>query len=82
MISYIYFGATAYYHVQEYKQDPRAKKTLYLGHTTSVKGYYLWSLNTRNIVFSRDVTFDETPMVKKQVENIHSRDDNKTNRVL
>ena len=32
------FGSTAYYHVKESKLDPRAKKALFMGVTSSVKG--------------------------------------------
>ena len=33
------FGSTSYYHVKESKLDPRAKKTLFMGVTSGVKGY-------------------------------------------
>ena len=33
------FGSTAYYHVKEFKLDPRAKKALFMGVTSGVKGY-------------------------------------------
>ena len=32
------FGSTAYYHVNESKLDPRAKKALFMGVTLGVKG--------------------------------------------
>ena len=35
------FGSTAYYHVKESKLDPRAKKALFMGVTSGVKGYRL-----------------------------------------
>ena len=59
------FGSTVYYHVKESKLDPRAKKALFMGITTGVKGYRLWCPETRKIFFSRDVTFDESTMLNK-----------------
>ncbi|KAE8732640.1 hypothetical protein F3Y22_tig00001818pilonHSYRG00042 [Hibiscus syriacus] len=59
------FGSTAYYHVKESKLDPRAKKTLFMGITHGVKGFCLWCLDTKKIICSRDVTFDESSLVNK-----------------
>ncbi|KAE8707953.1 putative beta-1,3-galactosyltransferase 20 [Hibiscus syriacus] len=59
------FGSTAYYHVKESKLDPRAKKALFMGITHGVKGFRLWCLDTNKIICSRDVTFDESALVKK-----------------
>ena len=59
------FGSTAYYHVKESKLDPRAKKALFMGVTSGVKGYQLWCLSSKKIISSRDVTFDESAMLKK-----------------
>ena len=59
------FGSTAYYHVKESKLDPRAKTALFMGVTSGVKGYRLWCLSSKKIISSRDVTFDESVMLKK-----------------
>ena len=59
------FGSTTYYHVKESKLDPKAKKALFMGITSGVKGYRLWCLSSKKIIFSRDVTFDESTMLKK-----------------
>ncbi|KAE8684117.1 hypothetical protein F3Y22_tig00111151pilonHSYRG00072 [Hibiscus syriacus] len=59
------FGSTAYYHVKESKLDPRAKKAIFMGITSGVKGYRLWCPETKKIIFSRDVTFDESTMLRK-----------------
>ena len=59
------FGSTAYYHVKESKLDPRAKKALFMGVTSGVKGYRLWCLSSKKIISSRDVIFDESSMLKK-----------------
>ncbi|KAG8488232.1 hypothetical protein CXB51_018792 [Gossypium anomalum] len=72
------FGSTAYYHVKESKLDPRAKKALFLGITGGVKGYRLWYPDTRKIVFSKDVTFDESTMLKYK----DSQKDDKTSNTL
>ena len=45
--------------------DPRAKKTLLMGIISGVKGYRLWCLETRKVIFSRDVTFDESTLTNK-----------------
>ena len=59
------FGSTAYYHVKESKLDLRAKKALFMGVTSGVKGYRLWCLSSKKIISRRDVTFDESAMLKK-----------------
>ena len=63
------FGSTAYYHVKESKLDPRAKKALFMGVTSGVKGYRLWCLSSKKIISSMDVTFDEYAMLKKVTTN-------------
>ncbi|GJU44747.1 transposable element [Tanacetum coccineum] len=54
------FGSAAYYHVKESKLDPRAKKALFMGITSGIKGYRLWCPETKKTIFSRDVTFNES----------------------
>ena len=58
------FGSTAYYHVKESKLDPRAKKAIFVGITSGVKGYKLWCPDSKKIIYSRDVTFDESTVSK------------------
>ena len=72
------FGSTAYYHVKESTLDPRAKKALFMGITGGVKGYRLWCPVTKKIIFSRDVTFDESAMLKQN----DSQENEKTSRTL
>ena len=62
------FGSIAYYHVKESKLDPRAKKAIFMGISSGVKGYRLWCSEKEKIIFSRDVTFDESAMWKKVAE--------------
>ena len=67
------FGCSAYYHVSDGKLEPRAKKAVFLGFKRGVKGYKLQESEDQKIVLSRDVTFDESSMVKtscsQQVES-------------
>ncbi|KAL5865755.1 hypothetical protein ACOSQ3_003269 [Xanthoceras sorbifolium] len=62
------FGSAAYYHVTESKLDPRAKKATFMGIASGSKGYRLWCPETRKSVISRDVTFDESAMLRKVTE--------------
>ncbi|XP_068504229.1 uncharacterized mitochondrial protein AtMg00710-like [Phaseolus vulgaris] len=59
------FGSIAYYHVIESKLDPRANKTFFMGFSPGVKGYRLWCLEAKKTIINRDVTFDESIMLKK-----------------
>lgn len=74
MIIYMCFGSTSYYHVKESKFDPRAKKALFMGITSGVKGYHLWCIETRKMIFRKDVTFDVFTMLKKT--NVKQSDGN------
>ena len=57
------FGCPSYYHVTESKLDPRAKKAIFLGFASGVKGYRLWCPESKKIVISRDIAFDEMSML-------------------
>ncbi|GJT27804.1 transposable element [Tanacetum coccineum] len=59
------FSSAPYYHVKESKLDPRAKKALFMGITSGIKGYRLWCPETKKTIFRRDVTFNESAMLKK-----------------
>ena len=54
------FGCPAYYHVKDSKLDPRAKKSIFLGFNLGVKGNRLWCTETKKIIHSWDVTFNES----------------------
>ena len=58
------FGCPTYYHFRGDKLEPRAKKAIFLGFCHSVKGFKLWDAADQKIVISRDVTFDETSLMK------------------
>ena len=51
--------------MKESKLDPKAKKAIFLGFSSGIKGYRLWCPSSKKIVSSRDVTFDESSMLKK-----------------
>ena len=57
------FGCPTYYHVNEGKLEPRAKKAIFVGYVDGVKGYKLWCLSLLKFVVSRDVTFDESSIL-------------------
>ncbi|KAL4291216.1 hypothetical protein GQ457_14G001800 [Hibiscus cannabinus] len=59
------FGSTTYHHVKESKLDPRSKKAFFMGFTHGVKGFRLWCVDTKKIICSRVVTFDESAILKK-----------------
>ena len=57
------FGCSAYIHVpkdERKKLDPKAKKCIFLGYSTSRKGYRLYYQKTSSILHSRDVVFNES----------------------
>jgi hypothetical protein len=56
------FGYTAYAHVNNAKLEPRAAKCIFLGYQPSVKVYKLWNPQTRKIVLSRNIIFNESAM--------------------
>ena len=56
------FGCDAFMHVPKKKTrklDIKSKKCIFIGYKDGVKGYKLWNLITKKIVYSRDVIFKE-----------------------
>ncbi|PRQ60643.1 putative RNA-directed DNA polymerase [Rosa chinensis] len=56
------FGCTCFVHIQAYqrdKLDPRADKCVFLGYSSTQKGYKRYNLATRKLIVSKDVRFDE-----------------------
>ena len=60
------FYYTIYYHVKKSKLNPISKKILFMGITSGVKGYRFWCLVTKKIIFSRNMTFDESIILKQK----------------
>lgn len=64
------FGTSSYYHVKEFKLDPRAKKAFFMEILSDFKGFCLWCLETKKTIYSTDVTFGGYAMLQKLVEKI------------
>lgn len=60
------FTCPAYYHVREIKLDSKAKKAIFLGFNIGAKRYRLWCLESEKIIYSRDVTFYKSSILKGQ----------------
>lgn len=58
------FGCIVYVHVNQGKLNPRAKKGVFLGYHTSIKGYKVWLLDDLKCVISRNVIFNEFFFIK------------------
>jgi hypothetical protein len=54
------FGCTTYAHVDNGKLEPRAVKYIFLGYGSGVKAYKLWNPETKKVLLSRNVIFNET----------------------
>ena len=49
------FGCTIYYHVNEGKLEPRAKRRVFVGYEDGVKGYRILSPSENRVILSRNV---------------------------
>lgn len=58
------FGCITYVHSDQGKLNPRAKKGVFVGYPTGVKGYRVWVLEDKKVVISKDVVFNEGVMFK------------------
>jgi hypothetical protein len=52
------------------KLDSKSKKYIFVGYDDVVKGYRLWDPTTHKIIISRDVVFDESPLIKSDVVEV------------
>lgn len=75
------FGCPAYFHVNESKLDPRAKKAIFMGFSEGVKAFRLWNPESKKIVLSRDVTFDESVMLKQTTPEKENHNPNSNEQV-
>ena len=73
------FWCPAYHHVKNDKLDPRARKAIFVGIKSIVKGFKLWDLEDKKFVYSKDITFDEASMLNASSFQWVK---NKTNEVL
>ena len=53
-------------HVNDGKLEPRAKKCIFLGYTSGVKGFRLWDPVASKFLTSRDVTFNESVFLQPE----------------
>jgi hypothetical protein len=63
------FGCDAYVHVPKEnmsKLDKKAEKCIFIRYKDGLKGYNLWNLETKKVVYSQDVVFREMKDVVKQ----------------
>ena len=63
------FGCNAYLHVPKEnrsKLDNKDEKCIFIGYKYGMKGYKLWNLETKKILYSQDVVFIEVKDVPKQ----------------
>lgn len=58
------FGSVTYVHADQGKLNPRAKKGIFVGYPTGIKGFRVWLLDDKKCVVSRDVVFQEGIMYK------------------
>jgi len=65
------FGCEAYVHVPKEnmsKLDKKDEKCIFIGYKDGLKGYNIWNLETKKVVYNRDVVFSEMKdVVKKEV---------------
>jgi ATP-binding cassette subfamily B (MDR/TAP) protein 1 len=57
------FGCIPYAHVDNEKLEPRTVKCVFLGYGLGVKAYELWNPETKMILMSKNVVFNETAIL-------------------
>eukprot|EP00253_Pinus_taeda_P014620 PITA_14620 len=66
------FGCDAYLHVPKEKRtklDNKSKKCIFIGYKDGLKGYKLWNLVTKKVLYNRDVVFREVKdVIKHEVQ--------------
>ena len=66
------FGCLVFAHVNGGKLAPRAVKYMFLGYASESKEYRLWCPDSKKVVQSRDVTFNENVMLSSGKEYVVS----------
>jgi hypothetical protein len=64
-----FFGHDSYVHIPKenrIKMDKRPKHVSIIGYKHGLKGYNLWTLETKKVVYSRDVIYREIKYVTKK----------------
>ena len=67
------FGCPVYYYVRDSKLKTIAKKGMFLGFSMEIQGYKIWRPETQKVRVSRDVTFEESSLLKQcQKKNLQN----------
>ena len=69
------FGFSTYVHVNKRKFAPRTVKCMFLGYTSESKGYPLWCNDSKKIIQSWDIIFNETAIFSPEKESTISSGD-------
>jgi hypothetical protein len=66
------FGCPTYYHVNDGKLEPRAKKGIFVGYGIRVKYYKIYDITSGKFINNRDVTFNENALLQatNRLENL------------
>jgi len=57
------FGCPMFAHVNDEKLAQRTIKCMFLGYASDSKGYQMWCPDSKKVIQSRDVTFNENAML-------------------
>ena len=66
------FGCPVFAHVSDGKLAPMAVKCIFLGYAPESKGYRMWCPESKKVIQSRDVTFNENTMLSYGKESLVS----------
>ena len=64
------FGYPTYTHNKENKLGLRARKCIFLGYASRIKGYLLWCVDLKSLKTNMDETFDNSIILHKENESI------------
>ena len=71
-----FFGCPAYGHCDDRKLNARARKCIFLGYASDVKGCKLWCTNTKTfrLLIERNVVFHELALLSPKEDSVASND--------